>query len=358
MHTSEKPNQTGDLRQDPFSTLLRLLRRDLDPHQVEDEDWPDILVQSRRHHLLGPLSQSLREMGASLPETWEREMVFQRWVNTWLFESLEEMEDDLGDRGVRVIRLKGASTAPRLYADSGDRHLSDMDVLVRPHEAKVVTTWLEAKGYVHQPVLEWEGTRNRMAFARVHRSGLEVSLDVHTGLYWRQPPGLSERVVYDQAGFWRLCDEVELLHLIVNWIEQDTCVSFNKAYDIQLLVRHLHDRINWNEWWQWARDLGHGRSVRLAAFVLSSCFGVRIPMLANSQGTWSEALLSPGFLAAPQAHRLRYLTLKHCTRPLTRALAYDWGWFSARVKSRLAKRLRGLGLIRDGLECFSKEIDH
>ncbi len=278
-------------------------------------------------------------MNPELISALEKEWNLHRWTNILLLESLEKLERDLSEQGIGVCRLKGASLLPRIYQDLGERVLSDLDIFVPPGHAQRIENYLQDHNFIHQPVMEFEGSANRKNWSKSHPTGLEISFDVHTETHWRMPQEFYSRVVRDGLGFFRLDESAELLHLIVNWVEQDTCVSFNKMWDIFLVLRS--STLNWSDWFAWAQRLGHERSIRIVQVILRRFFDFQWG-LPNSPGAFpglkiAEAILDVDFLTNPQRSPIKYYALKHLTKDMRRAILYDWLWFTGHTRRVGAK---------------------
>jgi hypothetical protein len=296
---------------------------------------PAHLLEAREHGLVGlmPLRES----------DWKAEYVFQALVNHLHFELLAFLEDCFKDAGVKAVRLKGAALIPRLYKD-GERILSDVDVLIDPSDLDLVEDFLRELGFSPHPILIWEGSSNRTGWIKHHTAGIDLSVDVHTSLYWQQPAQLSKEIVADTKGFWRLSDRAQLLHLVVNWVEQDNCVSLNKLVDIHRLILEFNQdpRWSWAKWWTFANELGHGRSTLLVRALLKHFYAHnwQLPVrddVFDWRAQVAKKILCSEFLLAPFRSPIRYYLLKHLTRPLSRALVYDFQWLRAMVRSRVAK---------------------
>lgn len=330
MHIQYKVSGTAQTPQDPFECLISLLAGHSRPEFVSSEIWPEILGLADYHALTGQLWAVVRNgsLPASVRDLLERKWMAQRWRNLLHLDLIREMERDLRLRSVPVTRLKGIALLGRLYADPGERNLSDADILVAPVHRQAAEFWLIENGFSAIPTKHFSGSRNRQGWIRRHESGFELSVDVHTSLYWRQPKGLEGRTVTDHEGFTRLDGETELLHLIVNWVEQDTCVTLAKAYDIHLCIQYLNPRVDWESWWNWVRVLDHERSARLALHIVKLLFGTKIAV-PGTRRDWLESLAlkmaDTNFLKNPQG-RKRYFLFKHLTRPLWKALDYDLKW--------------------------------
>ena len=318
--------------------LIRVLTRKLDFDALTACQKAAVLDCAHRHSLLGLCSREIPEG--------EEPLARQSWLaqavkNMVLFEELKIFEDACRASAVRPVRLKGASLVPRFYSDLGSRHLCDVDVLIEPGELAPAQAVLYDLGYRPEVVVEFVGSRNRQAWYKPLPSGVVASLDVHTQIFWRQPPGLVLGIKHDPLGYWRLDDDLEFLHLILNWIEQDTCISFNKMYDIYLYFLSFGAQHDWLAWLEHVTALGFGRSSRLAFLILQEVFGCKPVVIAKGRlERWAQNRFRTGWLDHPRRNPIAYFAFKHMTKPFTASLHYDCEWLMANLKSHLARRRR------------------
>lgn len=288
---------------------------------------------AQRHFLGGLLYQRTRDYFGSSPLTeWRAQAI----KNIVLLDELRGFETICAKRGLRPVRLKGSSLMSRFYPDLGSRHLCDVDILVDSGELSAVHEILQGLGYRPDPVIDFIGSRNRMNWDKRHPSGIDVGVDLHTRISWRQPDDLRLKVARDADGFLRLDDDTEFLHLILNWIDQDTCVSFNKMMDIYFYYVRLGPHFNWLGWLENASRMGFGRSCRLAFLILQETF--RVPTVVQPKDrreAWALGLLRSGWLNQPRGQRFKYYCFKHITKPVFQSLQYDFHWTWANLRTRI-----------------------
>jgi hypothetical protein len=81
----------------------------------------------------------------------------------------------LADLGIRVMPVKGALLQHWLYEDPSERPLSDVDLLVRPHDMGRAVDRLEASGY--------QAARRSGVGAVIMQSPFGLALDLHCRLF-------------------------------------------------------------------------------------------------------------------------------------------------------------------------------
>jgi hypothetical protein len=107
----------------------------------------------------------------------------------------------LARSGIQVMPVKGALLQHWLYDDPSERHLTDVDLLVRPDDLGAAVESLAAAGY--------RRTRHRSVGGSVMQTPLGLALDLHSRLFdqarYRMPtPDLfarssEDRVLYDAS---------------------------------------------------------------------------------------------------------------------------------------------------------------
>jgi len=106
-------------------------------------------------------------------------------------EVVRDVAEKLEPLGIEVMPVKGALLQHWLYDDPADRAMSDVDVLVRPHQARTAHGVLERAGY--RPM------SRTSAGAFVMRSPLGLALDLHPQLFDRARYNLSTADVFSRS---------------------------------------------------------------------------------------------------------------------------------------------------------------
>ncbi len=96
---------------------------------------------------------------------------------------------ELATAGLEVTLLKGADLRLRVYPDPATRPMTDLDLLVAPHNLARTRVVLESLGYrvIEAHVAQRSGFRERFAPADIYEPppGLTLKVDLHWGL-WHQ----------------------------------------------------------------------------------------------------------------------------------------------------------------------------
>lgn len=298
---------------------------------IEAESWSNLTNVDRA--AVGRLAEFHQLQGLLFIVTgdpvFEKAWSQQRLEAALQFDQLEWLESQFLSRGLTVARLKGASIIPRIFPDPGARHMCDVDLLVKVDQLGEVENFLREKGFIYQPVIPWRASKYRRSWQNPHASGLPLSVDLHTRIFWDEEPGLSEKWIQDDQGFFRLPDDLEALHLLVNWIEQDTCVGFNKMVDIYFYLKHFVEDFDWNSWARVPHIRRHSRSLVVAKKILQFYFHWPWPIDVTAPAWVDKTFdryVAGAFLSHPHRKAAPYFLFKHLTKNFTSALLYDLLW--------------------------------
>jgi hypothetical protein len=113
-------------------------------------DW-DYLIRAAHLHGVSPLLHAATESNGSIPEAARNALRTAWWTthfrNRMLVGELKEILAAAHVRQISLMPLKGALLAPRYYSTPALRPMSDLDLLVRPHDLHAATDLLSARGY-------------------------------------------------------------------------------------------------------------------------------------------------------------------------------------------------------------------
>ena len=147
---------------------------------------------------------------------------------------------------IEVLFLKGAWSEPVLHGGSGQRRVTDVDILVRPRDFLTMADALPALGYARAltPFLEArEVLFKEFLFRSLQGDGLPIDLHRHiTGFplpYALNVEGLFERAVsYDSADgpIRSLSPEDQLCHAALHYANSDFILDDRHLNDMRLLV--------------------------------------------------------------------------------------------------------------------------
>jgi Uncharacterised nucleotidyltransferase len=200
-------------------TLVQALRGRAPESDARPDDLDACLA---RHECGGYLHAQFRDHPGRLPEGWAAALA--RSHRKTLIDSLaaiatlREVETLLRSEGAPFILLKGGGYLVDLYDDPGARALTDVDLLVRPEDARRVARRLVRAGMVgeigrHYP----EDCRFEM-----HRPGpAPCRVEIH----WRL--GVEGRVQFDQEALWSGSREAALDGIPLRLLQRETAIVYH-----------------------------------------------------------------------------------------------------------------------------------
>lgn len=118
----------------PFAieiTLLILCLRGEVSDIPAEIDWLALQRLAEENGVLLPAHRWLMELGADLPDSFQRAISAARAAAEGLASELEVLLKALQERGIEVIPLKGPALALALYGNAAMRQANDLDLLVR-----------------------------------------------------------------------------------------------------------------------------------------------------------------------------------------------------------------------------------
>ncbi len=239
--------------------LLALLsvvgdRPDLLPFSVPAGiNWEDLRARVKRHRL-GPLFSRKLPGTLLLPnwirEEWEKEYQRQLARAVLSGDCLREVLNLFARRGIETIVLKGGQLAETHYPHPALRPTDDLDLLIRPGDARTAAAELDRAGFRLQ---EKTTTANKYLLPDT-----EVFLEVHTDLQTpkRRNPAFAIRI----EDFWQesiparitgqetrvLAPGINLLYLAAHLSHH----SFSRLiwfYDLFLIVEKAGGEFDWEK---------------------------------------------------------------------------------------------------------------
>jgi predicted nucleotidyltransferase len=227
---------------------------------------------------------------------------------------LEDIGEKTASCGLQVGLLKGAALWGDLYR-AGEREASDIDLFVNSKDELAFTEILGELKF-----LKVEQSSSRISGFKtlfVSKPYGDLSVEVHTKLWWREPAGFSwQWRPALRSPFYRLSLEDQLIHLCGHWIAQHTMISMHWLFDIVLFLQKYETDLDETKLLERATALKVSRSVSIAREISSRILSHR------------------GFQALEncQVDIWRYLWLKHRVQDsFAGALAYDFHWLKGAI---------------------------
>jgi hypothetical protein len=230
------------------------------------------------------------------------------WVsNHLLMSELHQVLFALREASVDVMLLKGAALISRYYHDPGIRPMSDLDIMVRPHDLNTASEILMRLGWAPRI----NRNLNRVGSERlVHaidfvrsRNGRVIELDVHwTPLHRAKWVGVEET-------FWqhsqmasvngvdcRVLDPThQLLHICLHGGSWNTMPPFRWIVDAHWILIQDSEQIDWHRLLEQARTYNGFMTLKTGLSYLHGALSLPIPQdiidrLSDSQPTRLELL--------------------------------------------------------------------
>lgn len=289
------------------------------PDLPRSEDrWASVLRLSGDHLVTPVLRWALREqeglydqLPPSVVDYLEAVYVLNLEKNLFCEEQLGELISDLNGIEVTPVLLKGAAMlAGGLYPTSGERIITDLDILIPEERLSEVLARMLALGYqsTEGTIDLAEVALNELSHrhhypALVHRDR-PVSIELHVQpVVSRYRPLLATEDVLCGArkaalpgGECFLPDPTKMIiHNVVHAFLFDTIdcmktISLRQLFEFVLISQKYRERVDWDQIKQRFDGLGYGKKLRQYLLVAEGCFGLdvtseRISKHDNIRGT-------------------------------------------------------------------------
>lgn len=229
-------------------------------------DWNALVESARQHSVLGLLYSKLVQTGAIASAKVPKDvrvalrLAYARALaqNTRKLEILGEIAQALAARNVPVIALKGCALATALYDDVGQRHIGDIDFLVRREHIPAAVEVLEQQGFAPPVSIFTKDTRadqlGELVFSRPGHP--PVSVEPHWHIFnvpyfvrhipvnWFWSNSQPTQVV--NQSLLMLNPDALVVHLCSHYVLHHVAQPHLRwSYDIALLLARHRDSINW-----------------------------------------------------------------------------------------------------------------
>jgi hypothetical protein len=309
----------------PLDVVLALLRRDspgVPPGRLADAVWDAVALEAIGQGVAPLLYDRLRSGGTlrTVPRdaaaALEGAYLHNVLRNRAIYRQLGELLCRLGEAGIRVLVLKGAYLAERVYGDRTLRPMGDIDLLVPAANVGAAGRVLTACGYQAMP------GRGRVDYTQHHhgrpfwRRGA-VPVEIH----WTITPPATKLAV-DVDALWRRAVLAEVAGARVHALSPNDLIlhlclhaSFNHRFetsilpliDVDLTVDRYRGRVDWAALAAVANADGRSRYVHCTLAVARQVVGADVPggalALFDDAAPPAVATAVAGYLGTAQ-HRL------------------------------------------------------
>ncbi len=263
-------------------------------------EWEALSKQAHAEGV-GPLlyrALSRSESGSSIPaSTWDfLRLVYAatRIRNQAIFSELASLLPLFHRAGIPVVLLKGACFALTVYPDPGLRPMGDADLLVPRLKLAEAVRIARSQGFVDAAPEAAPGLRDLLNHEIcLRRAGPQpVTLELHHSLvaertftyavpvdwFWQQTEALkSSRAGFGQA--WMLTPTAQVLYAAAHAMLQHggEIAPLRWFYDLDLLIRHYRDRLDWELLLSQARKFEWGSALEAALAQTVAYFATPVP---------------------------------------------------------------------------------
>ena len=201
--------------------------------------------------------------------------------------------DALADAGVAVIPLKGPVLAQTLYRDPASRPFTDLDLLVRPEQARAAIERLTDLGYrhlAHERSLAYEVAHAGAAcFVPTTATPHHLPVDLHWSLVSFSggfvPRGMRDPAIWARAQtverfgrpMLQLAPDDLLLYLALHLAVHHPLSGLRWRFELAVCLARCAGTVAWSTLVARARDWGVAGAVYFALAAATSSLGVTAP---------------------------------------------------------------------------------
>ena len=271
---------------------------DDDARQVVSElagqaDWPALLELGRRHAVLPLCSYNLRQAGlmdsipadaqAVLTDAYDASLARTTNISALLGRLLTRAQET----GLPLLCLKGPLLAEQCYPHPATRPMTDVDLLVQPHDLARAQALLAEAGYRLPP-----STANPIyVHGAASGDGLwDLQVELHTELLTgalgnRKVARLETRYVWERAAqvtlggcpCWALSPADNLIFLAAHMTVHHGKLQLIWLADLAYFLRAHHEQVNWAELVQAARRYGVRQAVGWPLWLARDLLAAPVP---------------------------------------------------------------------------------
>lgn len=225
-------------------------------------NWTHLLKQAQIHGLEPLLYRHLKRAGVTLSPELQMQLqgayLQHRHANRIRAQTLAEILACYQEAGIEAVVVKGAVLAHLIYPEPGLRPMSDLDILVKPQQARDAQQLLLELGFAGAMPPPGDLPDKHLPLATRVTAGVAVHIEVHHNLFnvylpasmtlddvtptpFTLPSGFTAMMPTAEQMLWHVCRHIQFhtnvwkpLRLI--WV-----------VDVVALAEHCADTINWAE---------------------------------------------------------------------------------------------------------------
>lgn len=319
---------------------------------LSDAEWEQLFALASQQGVSPVLWQRLQSYGqqgrvpAALVQRMQERVYATTVRNLRLYHELGVILASLRERNIQVIVLKGAHLAATVYPNPALRYMNDIDLLFHPADVPAAVAVLQALGYQPAAPIVWaKHLASENHLPRFGKPDVVAGVEVHWAI---TPPNQVYTIALDE--WWAratpvtlagvtvlgLCPEDLLLHICEHATYHHQCLQRMRFLcDIDALVRHYGQALDWAQVQQRAQDYRWAKGVHLALLLAQQLLDTPVPspVLQQLQATGFTAHLTAIAIEQSFADQTAAATLSNDFAQFS--LASSWGEKAKIVGRRL-----------------------
>lgn len=263
------------LNEDILSLIAVLNSGELHPDQIsamQNLDWRAMAAAVEDAGMAGYLADLLmqpgagREVPSSFAEPIKAAARRTAAMNNFYKFECEKILKKMSDASIDNILLKGFSYMQDIYGNTAARRMSDIDLLIRPHDRKKVMEYLRAEGYSEGVTPSFRG--NHQDFdnlsdikGEAHFISKIGALAVNIDLHWKFRANfpMNDYLDLDRFPWWencgtvligeipakRLSPEMQFIHLALHFALHHQYTGLRWFVELGLFLKRFGGELDW-----------------------------------------------------------------------------------------------------------------
>ncbi len=263
------------LNEDILSLIAALNSVELHPDQIsamQNLDWRAMAAAVEDAGMAGYLADLLLQPGAGreVPSAFAGPIkaAARRTAamnNFYKFEC-EKILKKMSDASIENILLKGFSYMQDIYGNTAARRMSDIDLLIRPHDRKKVMEYLRAEGYSEGVTPSFRGSHHDFdnlsdIKGEAHFINKIGALAVNIDLHWKFRANfpMNDYLDLDRFPWWencgtvligkipakRLSPEMQFIHLALHFALHHQYTGLRWFVELGLFLKRFGGELDW-----------------------------------------------------------------------------------------------------------------
>lgn len=213
--------------------------------------------------------------------------------------ALAPMVLSLEQAGIRTMLIKGAALRAEYYRNDAVRPMSDLDIVVEPHQARPAINALEALGWTRVGTARDEDLANRHSMQFFNKDGREIDLHWHllreacsvaaSEIFWSKARPLT----WGGVGTLQLAPEDMLFHTVIHGVRANRMPPLRWIADAATIVQATGAALDWSRVMHLAQALRLNVRLGLGLEYIARRFAAPVPgevlqTLRKRKPSWVE----------------------------------------------------------------------